>query len=104
RHTRFSRDWSSDVCSSDLLLHLGAAELVDNLLKYLGLFIRVAFRERLIGLTLGLEQCPQALTCDGMHHGLKRAATRATGTLSNRAFDQRLKLVVECGLGLVESL
>src|SRR5690606_40795872 len=21
RHTRFSRDWSSDVCSSDLLLH-----------------------------------------------------------------------------------
>src|SRR5690606_40508173 len=23
RHTRFSRDWSSDVCSSDLLLHRG---------------------------------------------------------------------------------
>src|SRR5690606_39604441 len=23
RHTRFSRDWSSDVCSSDLLLALG---------------------------------------------------------------------------------
>src|SRR5690606_40642244 len=23
RHTRFSRDWSSDVCSSDLLLSLG---------------------------------------------------------------------------------
>src|SRR5690606_40133276 len=22
RHTRFSRDWSSDVCSSDLPLHL----------------------------------------------------------------------------------
>src|SRR5207302_4367790 len=22
RHTRFSRDWSSDVCSSDLLVHL----------------------------------------------------------------------------------
>src|SRR5690606_39798972 len=22
RHTRFSRDWSSDVCSSDLVLHL----------------------------------------------------------------------------------
>src|SRR5690606_41029613 len=22
RHTRFSRDWSSDVCSSDLRLHL----------------------------------------------------------------------------------
>src|SRR5690606_39586465 len=24
RHTRFSRDWSSDVCSSDLALVLGA--------------------------------------------------------------------------------
>src|SRR5690606_40637768 len=23
RHTRFSRDWSSDVCSSDLLLRIG---------------------------------------------------------------------------------
>src|SRR5690606_40076290 len=22
RHTRFSRDWSSDVCSSDLIIHL----------------------------------------------------------------------------------
>src|SRR5690606_40287540 len=24
RHTRFSRDWSSDVCSSDLTLEVGA--------------------------------------------------------------------------------
>src|SRR6266511_1007601 len=24
RHTRFSRDWSSDVCSSDLVAHPGA--------------------------------------------------------------------------------
>src|SRR5690606_40954012 len=28
RHTRFSRDWSSDVCSSDLLVFVG---LVPNL-------------------------------------------------------------------------
>src|SRR5690606_39503580 len=26
RHTRFSRDWSSDVCSSDLLKALAAAD------------------------------------------------------------------------------
>src|SRR5690606_39801537 len=26
RHTRFSRDWSSDVCSSDLFLYLPPAE------------------------------------------------------------------------------
>src|SRR5690606_39683933 len=25
RHTRFSRDWSSDVCSSDLIQHAGAS-------------------------------------------------------------------------------
>src|SRR5690606_40469211 len=31
RHTRFSRDWSSDVCSSDLLVRraAGDAELLD---------------------------------------------------------------------------
>src|SRR5690606_41027704 len=28
RHTRFSRDWSSDVCSSDLFR--GTIELIDN--------------------------------------------------------------------------
>src|SRR5256886_3996365 len=27
RHTRFDCDWSSDVCSSDLLTLIGAAEL-----------------------------------------------------------------------------
>src|SRR5690606_41135792 len=27
RHTRFSRDWSSDVCSSDLDLAIGDAEV-----------------------------------------------------------------------------
>src|SRR4051794_41206892 len=25
RHTRWTGDWSSDVCSSDLLMHLGVA-------------------------------------------------------------------------------
>src|SRR5207302_3810732 len=28
RHTRFSRDWSSDVCSSDLIDNLLSAEVV----------------------------------------------------------------------------
>src|SRR5690606_40471174 len=28
RHTRFSRDWSSDVCSSDLAAHVVEADLV----------------------------------------------------------------------------
>src|SRR5690606_39421760 len=29
RHTRFSRDWSSDVCSSDLALRAGRANLTE---------------------------------------------------------------------------
>src|SRR5690606_39770951 len=32
RHTRFSRDWSSDVCSSDLDGPLAAVTLLDELL------------------------------------------------------------------------
>src|SRR5690606_27487782 len=28
RHTRFSRDWSSDVCSSDLTNHIGCNQLL----------------------------------------------------------------------------
>src|SRR5690606_39416422 len=34
RHTRFSRDWSSDVCSSDLL-ELGGLDLGDDTLAAL---------------------------------------------------------------------
>src|SRR5690606_25575667 len=30
RHTRFSRDWSSDVCSSDLVRKFEGADLVDE--------------------------------------------------------------------------
>src|SRR5690606_39736073 len=31
RHTRFSRDWSSDVCSSDLGCHSsGSADIIDK--------------------------------------------------------------------------
>src|SRR5690606_40372586 len=31
RHTRFSRDWSSDVCSSDLFMELGELMVDDAL-------------------------------------------------------------------------
>src|SRR5690606_39728480 len=34
RHTRFSRDWSSDVCSSDLLLAQGAPQLVEDVERH----------------------------------------------------------------------
>src|SRR5690606_41153126 len=32
RHTRFSRDWSSDVCSSDLLLRV-VVETLDEIIE-----------------------------------------------------------------------
>src|SRR5690606_39712988 len=35
RHTRFSRDWSSDVCSSDLLARQLAPAVVDQALRAL---------------------------------------------------------------------
>src|SRR5690606_605233 len=33
RHTRFSRDWSSDVCSSDLMKDLGYTPAVHNCIE-----------------------------------------------------------------------
>src|SRR5690606_40321377 len=41
RHTRFSRDWSSDVCSSDLLHHL-----LGNAFEKLGLRLDERFERR----------------------------------------------------------
>src|SRR5690606_39731120 len=43
RHTSFSRDWSSDVCSSDLRLHYNLSNL--NLGTKLRYFISFKFRE-----------------------------------------------------------
>src|SRR5690606_40604266 len=47
RHTRFSRDWSSDVCSSDLLAHPA--------LRGQGLLLREARAEQLLLAVLGFE-------------------------------------------------
>src|SRR5690606_40950788 len=44
RHTRFSRDWSSDVCSSDLLQLVG--------IGLLAVLAMIALRYRAIGPTL----------------------------------------------------
>src|SRR5690606_29416401 len=57
RHTRFSRDWSSDVCSSDLgkivdeyannINNLSEQERIDGVLYWLGIAIAVALAARL---------------------------------------------------------
>src|SRR5690606_40509630 len=41
RHTRFSRDWSSDVCSSDLvLIHGGGSTIQSNFGNVIPLFAK----------------------------------------------------------------
>src|SRR5690606_39994302 len=53
RHTRFSRDWSSDVCSSDLA-ELGLSSIGDPALTYLG--SEYAAAELEVAQVLGREQ------------------------------------------------
>src|SRR5690606_199945 len=48
RHTRFSRDWSSDVCSSDLLRRKTAGTAVISL-SYGALIVPVMNTDRLLG-------------------------------------------------------
>src|SRR5690606_39825579 len=52
RHTRFSRDWSSDVCSSDLAIGLGAL-LALFFLSYAIASGELTAAERARGLTEG---------------------------------------------------
>src|SRR5439155_16140398 len=56
RHTRWPRDWSSDVCSSDLLRHPQPTNAVERREHYLpGRVTRFALRWRLLGVGLGLR-------------------------------------------------
>src|SRR6266511_6376052 len=60
RHTRFSRDWSSDVCSSDLVRHAATVQNWSTALK--------------VGAILALAVAGFALG-DGFHHPDTRAFT-----------------------------
>src|SRR5690606_40665618 len=71
RHTRFSRDWSSDVCSSDLLKH----RLGHGVLKRL-----VAWGERGFRRNLGQLEAVQRRK----HQGLMR---KLAATPSAKQFD-----------------
>src|SRR5215475_14649406 len=44
RHTRFSRDWSSDVCSSDLRLHEKGQLTDGNMVEFLRSHTNVIFQ------------------------------------------------------------
>src|SRR5690606_41015653 len=68
RHTRFSRDWSSDVCSSDLLsrsLNSGAVWL----LREIGVTAGVEMAERLGISTLTPDDRHLGLALGGLKYG-----------------------------------
>src|SRR5437868_14197168 len=44
RHTRSKRDWSSDVCSSDLISHLGGDDVDHALVEIVAAEVRVPVR------------------------------------------------------------
>src|SRR5690606_40399550 len=67
RHTRFSRDWSSDVCSSDL--DLGVQQEVRR--------IEAAFYQHSAALILLPEQVEMFVSVDGSDFELVGTATHA---------------------------
>src|SRR5437660_4663611 len=76
RHTRWPRDWSSDVCSSDLCRHAG-------ILPRAGLFKQLLQRRTLLCTVLVLARFPQNLTEDaqsefGVSIGKPEAVDKAT--------------------------
>src|SRR5690606_40811068 len=69
-HTRFSRDWSSDVCSSDLVLHvtdnakIGQTATiqahVDDLSTELTVTVSYSLEDTIIPATGGIDQVTNA--------------------------------------------
>src|SRR5690606_40250224 len=73
RHTRFSRDWSSDVCSSDWLLQPALATMSEAELRdFLGSWYDI------VGAALGLEagHATQVPDPTGVRDGLDWVVTR----------------------------
>src|SRR5690606_39654353 len=95
RHTRFSRDWSSDVCSSDLTCH--------------GISLRLKQASSVGGtmgsrLDLGQRECPCPEAEQG--HGSGRSEERRVGKEGRSRWppyeERNKKREVERGAGVVE--
>src|SRR5690606_39278799 len=57
-HTRFSRDWSSDVCSSDLSVHFSLHSIIPFHIPH------IAFEIATRGILVGLSRCEYGLLTD----------------------------------------
>src|SRR5690606_40890985 len=74
RHTRFSRDWSSDVCSSDLALSAIRANKMRSFLTMLGVIIGIAAVITMVALGEGAQQ-----QVEGQLASLGRSEERRVG-------------------------
>src|SRR5690606_39870290 len=76
RHTRFSRDWSSDVCSSDLREPISLADIAD----YAGVSVRSLSRAFQEQYDMSPMQAVRSLRLDKIHGELRSARTGASVT------------------------
>src|SRR5690606_40760777 len=91
RHTRFSRDWSSDVCSSDLVLIIGAG--------FTGLSTAIHLKEKRPSLkVLVLESDVVGFGASGRNGGFSMRLFGITMELTAMRYGER-KSVVEGSSG-----
>src|SRR5690606_39589393 len=100
RHTRFSRDWSSDVCSSDLfILDLARSP---RLQPQIFLIVVLTMAVAALPLLEGAWMHPEVFTpIDPLFAGLWVAgAACAIGAAASAKFHRPAALMLSCGAGL----
>src|SRR5690606_40896948 len=85
RHTRFSRDWSSDVCSSDLMSPMSAeATVVRNYVDWL---VKAPWKKKTKVLN-DINLAEKVLDED--HYGLEKVKERIVEYLAVRSEERRV--------------
>src|SRR5690606_40186527 len=94
RHTRFSRDWSSDVCSSDLESGIAIpADMINyGVTKAANLAVSHGLAKRLAGTGVTVNAVlPGPTLTDGVATQIGRASCRESGAFSLVAVGARTK-------------
>src|SRR5690606_41048414 len=94
RHTRFSRDWSSDVCSSDLTLVHGLFQR-DLLLEYIRHFVLFEDDGRLVKKIAAYHQFHAVRAV--VQSVLKASAPGGTRKIGRASCRERVKMTVGAG-------